>query len=261
LATKSNPTKKEKLAANLTISIDGPYGLAHDFSHLDTLILVAGGIGITPCKAIFESLRASYLNASQSSSTHNRVPRRVHLVWVLRDISLAAVMKDTLEEFVNLVGPFSELQPFSIQLYAPTPCPPGEDDAKRGDDPTNCHCNILAPLILHRRPNLTEELPLITQPATTTAAIRRNALKFPPPLLSPSLYQDLEAGSHTPASSPLSSPRNTNRNGNGNDASAGSSKSHNDTMLFVCGPDRMTAECEKIAHQQKWEYHTEIFDL
>jgi len=69
----------------ITVSVDGPYGNPLDYYRYKTIILVAGGIGITPVKSIFESLVAN----------HTMMPslRAVHLVWVARDSKIFALMK------------------------------------------------------------------------------------------------------------------------------------------------------------------------
>jgi len=45
---------------SITVSLDGPYGHPIDFRKYSTVVLVAGGIGLTPVKSIFESMRLSY---------------------------------------------------------------------------------------------------------------------------------------------------------------------------------------------------------
>jgi len=46
----------------LTVSLDGPYGCPVDFNQYDNVILVAGGAGITPIKSIYNSLWLSFLH-------------------------------------------------------------------------------------------------------------------------------------------------------------------------------------------------------
>ncbi len=53
-------TVKENNA--ITVSLDGPYGHPIDFRKYSTVLLVAGGIGLTPVKSIFESMKLSYLH-------------------------------------------------------------------------------------------------------------------------------------------------------------------------------------------------------
>ncbi|KAL6065049.1 Ferric reductase [Balamuthia mandrillaris] len=65
----------------LTVNVDGPYGLPIEFGRYQQICLVAGGIGITPCKAIIEALAA----LPQAHLPHLE---RVVLVWSARDRKL-----------------------------------------------------------------------------------------------------------------------------------------------------------------------------
>ena len=63
---------------SVNINLDGPYGRPVDYSTSDVLILVAGGIGVTPMHAIFKdvydraSLATSHLTGSSSSTKGDR---------------------------------------------------------------------------------------------------------------------------------------------------------------------------------------------
>ena len=43
-------------AKTLDVAIEGPYGCAPTYAHYDSVLLVAGGIGVTPCHSIFREL-------------------------------------------------------------------------------------------------------------------------------------------------------------------------------------------------------------
>ncbi|XP_057726276.1 ferric reduction oxidase 8, mitochondrial [Arachis stenosperma] len=61
----------------IPVAIEGPYGPASlDFLKYDSLLLVAGGSGITPFLSILEELN--------SSSSKSRYPSRIHLVYVIK---------------------------------------------------------------------------------------------------------------------------------------------------------------------------------
>jgi predicted ferric reductase len=79
----------------LTIAVDGPYGLPIDFSKYRVVLLVAGGIGITPVKSIFESLRESPPESLQAG----------HMLWIARDVSLLHLMDNSTQDLPT--GPFS----------------------------------------------------------------------------------------------------------------------------------------------------------
>ncbi|KAK7194270.1 ferric reductase transmembrane protein [Novymonas esmeraldas] len=63
----------------ITMAVEGPCGMPVDFGHYDDIVLVAGGIGVTPCVSIFGSL----LRASGKISPRAVVPR-VQCIWSTR---------------------------------------------------------------------------------------------------------------------------------------------------------------------------------
>ena len=44
-------------ADDFTLSVDGPYGTPMNFTDFSRVVLIAGGIGVTPCVSIFNSLK------------------------------------------------------------------------------------------------------------------------------------------------------------------------------------------------------------
>ena len=64
-------------AATLDVAIEGPYGCAPTYAHYDSVLLVAGGIGVTPCHAMFREL---YIRAAAGHDG----PETVTLLWVAR---------------------------------------------------------------------------------------------------------------------------------------------------------------------------------
>jgi len=84
-----------------TISLDGPYGSPPDMTKYSRVLIVAGGIGVTPCHSIF---REMVLKDSGDN--------RVHLLWVSRKAQLFTMFMDTLEK-ADSSGPR-----FTYSLYA-----------------------------------------------------------------------------------------------------------------------------------------------
>jgi predicted ferric reductase len=83
--------KAERLA-NMRAAIDGPYGVPLRVANYTHLLLVAGGIGVTPLIAVFRQL---YLQATNSAKPVNSHLRSVRLVWIMRSPSEIATCLDT----------------------------------------------------------------------------------------------------------------------------------------------------------------------
>ena len=62
------------------VRVDGPYGSAGDLYACRELVLVAGGIGITPIHSVLSAL----LSAAAAGALRARPLSRVHVVWVVR---------------------------------------------------------------------------------------------------------------------------------------------------------------------------------
>ena len=63
-------------AKTLDVAVEGPYGCAPSYTQYDAVLLVAGGIGVTPCHSIFREL---YIRAAAG-----RDGPAVKLLWVAR---------------------------------------------------------------------------------------------------------------------------------------------------------------------------------
>ena len=75
------------------IQIDGPFGRNIPYNDHEVLILVAGGIGVTPMISMLNQIAQSLATNSQSSKI-----RQVHFIWVFRKIEL-------LYEFAHMLEP------------------------------------------------------------------------------------------------------------------------------------------------------------
>ncbi|KAH9600187.1 FAD-binding 8 [Trypanosoma melophagium] len=69
---------------NLSLSVDGPCGRVSDFDDYKAVVLVAGGIGVTPCAAIYGYFRRLELEGARCPA--------VTLLWTLRDAELLPMM-------------------------------------------------------------------------------------------------------------------------------------------------------------------------
>lgn len=79
---------EEEAGAPLIVSLDGPYGQPIDFAQYTVVLLVAGGIGITPIKSIFDSQRTHPASTLQT----------LHMTWVVRDAALLSLLDNSVRD-------------------------------------------------------------------------------------------------------------------------------------------------------------------
>ncbi|KAL0490145.1 hypothetical protein AKO1_006680 [Acrasis kona] len=100
-------------AKNCFVRMEGPYGsISHDYDRYDTVVLVAGGIGITAMYSLFISLLDKYRN----DPTHSE--KKVYLIWTKRKRELWNLFPEILkyEDLDNRASIESGLQ-CNIRLY------------------------------------------------------------------------------------------------------------------------------------------------
>ena len=78
---------------NLMLNVEGPFGVGVDLAKYEHLVLVAGGIGITPCNAIFRDLQLK-----QAAGVMPDRLKSVTLIWVARSSALFNMFEDTLKQ-------------------------------------------------------------------------------------------------------------------------------------------------------------------
>jgi ferredoxin-NADP reductase len=115
----------------LMVKIEGPYGIPLAYEDKAAVLLIAGGVGITPIHGLFRSMYKKALSqshrsqggssssSSSSSSTH-RFPDLIRLVWVAPDSIVFDVFLDTLLAVVHddLDGRFS-FKLYDSKAYRP----------------------------------------------------------------------------------------------------------------------------------------------
>ena len=98
-----------------TVNVDGPYGLPFAFRHHTKILLLAGGIGVTPLHSILRTL--VLLSLSPEGLGKDCALQSVRLVWSVRDRSLVPLFKDTLER-VKALGQNSKGVSFEVEVYS-----------------------------------------------------------------------------------------------------------------------------------------------
>lgn len=81
------------------VNIDGPYGNPPPFmdEQHDTLLLVAGGIGITPIISIFKD----QYQLHRQSHPNSKMLKHVYLLWVVRDMSSLEMFREVFDDISN----------------------------------------------------------------------------------------------------------------------------------------------------------------
>ena len=87
--------------ANVVINVDGPYGIPFNYKEHSSILLVGGGIGITPLHSILRSLVLLHGSSSSKATGIPGILRRVRLVWGVRDIEMIDMFRDTFEKVLR----------------------------------------------------------------------------------------------------------------------------------------------------------------
>jgi len=85
-------------AGSLQVNVDGPYGLSLPLERYRSVLLVGGGIGVTP---LHSYLRELYRRSSSSSSREMGTNlKTVRLVWTMKTAAEISLIEDTVLEFI-----------------------------------------------------------------------------------------------------------------------------------------------------------------
>ena len=114
-AVENKESKNKKLALKvendfilrneLEIHLDGPYGATFDYNLYDKIILVAGGIGITPCHSIIDTMLGHYkLKQTNNNNVYKnmKLPQNISLIWAVRDDGLFNMFEQTWQKAENV---------------------------------------------------------------------------------------------------------------------------------------------------------------
>lgn len=79
------------------VNVDGPYGRPPSFEDYETVILVAGGIGVTPLISIFKDQYQLH-KEGHPGSQHIK---NIYLIWVVRDISYLEMFRYVFDDIAH----------------------------------------------------------------------------------------------------------------------------------------------------------------
>ena len=222
--------------ADLEISVDGPYGRAPEFDDADTVVMFAGGIGVTPYLSMLNELVArATLPARGGLSCPNL--RRVLLVWAVRDPAIFLVMAEQLEPLLQ-----SKLVTLSLFVTRAerNPVPPAFKPlaAALTDAHAADHSN------LHR---VYEQCLSIAQNG-----------RPPVEKIIGGLVKDAAAFAASDAAAPsgLNETAGLSLNVLHSDEQGPSSGS---VVAMVCGPAELSHEVSEAAFKHSIEFHSEVF--
>jgi predicted ferric reductase len=233
-----------------SVLIDGPYGKpCLRFEEFSTVILVAGGIGITPCFSLLYDLLAR-VQAGNCRVT------RVHLVWICSDAHVFALMHPALWARLQAAS-----NVFRLHFYA-TRGPQG-GDASLNIQSGRPKWPELFPSLLRQHYDGSSHYPSVSSPSAVASSDNQQ-----------SSWQSNPAGSTSGLSVEMSDVRSnvlTNISLSDGGSSLPSSPSASGAQLeglqadgagvFACGPAPLVADVEAQAHFHGATFHQEVFAL
>ena len=95
---KSITAVKRGKYSNLVVSIDGPYGIPIQLTKYTHILLVAGGIGVTPMHSYFKYL---YTAMSQNAPQFQHI-KKIRLLWSIRSVHDINMFKEMVSIYVML---------------------------------------------------------------------------------------------------------------------------------------------------------------
>jgi len=106
-------------AHEIELHVDGPYGKPFVCDGYDRVVLVAGGIGITPCHSIFSTLLARSMRQLADKDGKAAPLPSVNLMWVARDAAMFSMFTSTWRKFEEHNAAAENR--FSVRLFATRP--------------------------------------------------------------------------------------------------------------------------------------------
>eukprot|EP01084_Bolivina_argentea_P288535 495236_1 len=94
----------------IEIHVDGPYGVPFEYDEYEQIILIAGGIGITPCHSIFSTMLSRYI---YKYNNNQQILPSVHLFWICKDSKMFSLFTETWQLYENHI----KNNKFNVKLF------------------------------------------------------------------------------------------------------------------------------------------------
>ncbi len=120
-------------AGTTSLKVDGPYGNSFNYSEGQVIILIAGGIGVTPIHSVLSDIYQTSLS-QQDKTSHIQ---KVYFFWSVRGFPVLELFKDSLVRIQN----FNLNNRFEISLTVTCLKPNGPDQSVNAvvEDATRTH--------------------------------------------------------------------------------------------------------------------------
>merc|ERR1719242_2151662 len=148
---------------DIEIHVDGPYGKPFVYDGYERVILVAGGIGVTPCHSIFSTMLSQSMQLAASADKEGAPMPAVDLIWVARDKEMLSLYTQTFRMYERH-NPESNNK-FNVRLFVTKPggdVNPAGDDQKEQSEFNNVVPGTEATMYTHGRPDWSMVLNTIT---------------------------------------------------------------------------------------------------
>lgn len=101
------------------IHIDGPYGKPFVYDGYERIILVAGGIGVTPCHSIFSTMLSRSIRQYDEAEKDATPLPAVDLIWVAKSKEMFSMYTQTLRSYERHNQAANNS--FSVRLFVTRP--------------------------------------------------------------------------------------------------------------------------------------------
>jgi len=148
---------------DVEIHVDGPYGKPFVYDGYERIILVAGGIGVTPCHSVFSTMLSQSMQLAASEDKGAAPMPAVDLIWVAKDKDLLSLYTHTFRMYERH-NPESNNK-FNVRLFVTRPdgdVSQGGDDQKEQSEFNNVVPGTEATMYTHGRPDWSMVLNTIT---------------------------------------------------------------------------------------------------